>query len=141
MKELGYVILFLLFGVLVFEGCAGPAEGAEVVLPGDTGYILGATRICAFDSITPENVEVFFRYNTLVNRLEEVGLEGLTQAERALGQFLTHPTRCGTVAMDYRVVVFSVDGDYVLFGFDEGYGFVPQKYITWNMSFVADELL
>ena len=114
------------------------SQGAESA---NTGHINEDTRICAFDSITSENVKVFNIYNTLINRLDDVGLEGLTQAEIMLGQFLDHSDGCGVVAQDYRVVLIHERGYYALLMFDEGYGFVPLKYITWKLSFVADEVL
>ena len=114
------------------------SQGAESV---NTGHINEDTRICAFNTITPENVEVFNKYDALITKLEAVGFDSLTQAERMLGAFLSRPDMCGTVATDYRVVRLSVEGDYVLLTFDEGYGFVPQRYITFMESFHADEVL
>ena len=114
------------------------SQGAE---SGHTGFIAEDTRVCAFNTISPENVEVFNKYDALITKLEAVGFEGLTQAERMLGAFLSRPDMCGTIATDYRVVLVRVEGDYVLLTFDEGYGFVPQRYITFLESFHADELL
>jgi len=125
-----------ILGAVCFFG--GRVEGAESA---NTGFIPEDTRVCVFNDITPENVETWNTYDALITRLEAVGLNGLTDAERALGAFLSHPERCGTVAMDYRVVLFRVEGEYILLLFDRGYGFVPLKYITTLESFHADEIL
>ena len=114
------------------------SQGAESA---NTGHINEDTRICAFNAITPDNVKVFNTYDALITKLEAVGFDRLTLAERMLGDFLSRPDMCGTVATNYRVVRLSVEGDYVLLTFDEGYGFVPLKYITFLESFYADELL
>ena len=132
-----WVVVATILGVVCILS-SQQAEGAESV---NTGHINEDTRVCAFNDITPDAVETFNRYDVLITKLEAVGFEGLTQAERMLGAFLSRPDMCGTIATDYRVVLIRVEGDYVLLTFDEGYGFVPQKYITFLESFVADEVL
>ena len=117
---------------------AGVSEGAEVV---DPGVINEGTRICESDSITPDIVEMFERYKSIIDKLEEVGIDNMTSAERMLGAFLSNEMGCGTVAVDYRVVVSFVKGDYVLFFFDEVYEYERQQYLTRLESFHADELL
>jgi len=117
---------------------AGLARSAEV---GATGYINDGTRICEFDEITFDNVDTFDRYNRLINKLEESGIDSLTAIERKIGAFLTFQVGCGTIAKDYRIIISRVKGDYVLFFFDLGYGFDVTQYLTWKLSFVADEVL
>ncbi len=117
---------------------AGVSEGAEAR---DTGVINDGTRICTFRQITPENVETFERYNRLIDKLEDVGIGGLTPAERMLGATLTLDNGCGTVAMDYRVFIFRIEGDYALFLFDIGYEFEVIRYLIKLSAFHADELL
>ena len=117
---------------------AGESEGSTSQ---STGYIKEDTRICAFRQITPENVETFEKYNRLIDRLEEVGAGNMTPLELLQGEFLTFQVGCGTVAMDYRVVISSVDGDYALFFFDLGYGFETIVHLMRLSDFHADELL
>ena len=116
----------------------GRAEGAESV---NTGYINDGTRICAFEYISPDNVDTFDRYKRLIDKLEEVGIENMTAIERQIGAFLTFQVGCGTVAEDYRVVISFVKGDYALFFFDIGYGFEYTQYLMLLDSFHADEIL
>lgn len=132
-----WLVVASILGLVCFL-TAGVSEGAERAT---TGFIPEDTRVCVTSAITPDAVSMFTSYNRLITRLEEVGIEGLTQGERMLGAFLTNADRCGTVAQDYRVVVLSSEGDYILLTFDDGYGFVPMTYITFSLSFVADTLL
>ncbi len=114
------------------------AEGAEVSL---TGYINDGTKICEFNTITPDNVEIFDIYKSLIDKLEDVGIENLTKVESKLGAFLTFEIGCGTVATDYRIYIFRIEGDYALFLFDIGYGFEAIRYLMLLESFHADEVL
>ena len=125
-------------GMLIGAGLARSANRVH------TGVINEDTRICAFNEIGPDTVEIFEKYNSIINRLEEVGIEGLTPVERMIGAFLSGRDGdggCGTVATDYRVVLFREDGDYILFSFDIGYGFEHRLYLTWKLSFIADTVL
>ena len=121
----------------VFFFSVGEAKSAEI---GDTGFINENTHRCESDSITPYSVGTFEKYKYLINKVEAVGIENLTDTEITLGEFLTNMDWCGTVAQDYRVVLSFVKGNYVLFFFDEGYDF-GTEYITLLESFHADELL
>lgn len=136
-KIVPWIYISVLIALMYVLGAdiASSAESAT------TGFISENTRICAFKDTTPDAIEIFHKYNALINKLEDTGMESLTQAERRLGTYLSHPERCGTMATDYRVVLISVRSSYILFSFDEGYGFVPLTYITWKLSFVADEIL
>ncbi len=129
------VVAALLAAVCFFSG------RAEAETSRSTGYINDGTRICEFNVITHNNVDLFETYNTIIDKLEDVGIGGLTQDERMLGAFLMRQEGCGTVAMDYRVVISSVDGDYALFFFDLGYGFETIVYLMRLSAFHADELL
>ena len=117
---------------------AGLAEGAEV---GDTGVINDNTNFCMFDSITPENVEIFEKFKALIEKLDDVGMEAMTQVERMIGQFLTTAMGCNTIAGDYRGILTLVSGDYALFFFNEVYGFHPHQYLIRLDTFHPDELL
>ena len=130
-------VVAAILGVVCFFS-AGVSKGET---SRSTGYISDGTRICALTEITPDNVETFKRYNAIINKLEDVGIDGLTAIERMLGSFMTNQMGCGTVAMDYRVIISTVKGDYALFFFDLGYGFETIVYLTWKLSIIADELL
>ena len=123
---------------------SGRAEGERFWLPaevGATGSINDGTRICEFNEITFGNVDTFNRYNSLIDKLEDSGIDSLTAIERKIGAFLTFQVGCGTISQDYRIILSRVKGDYVLFFFDLGYGFDVTQYLTWKLSFHADEVL
>ena len=131
-----------ILGVVCFF--SDKAEGERFWLPaepGATGYINDGTRICEFDAITLDNVNTFDIYKSLIDKLEDVGIENLTKIESKLGAFLTFQVGCGTIAEDYRIILSFVKGDYVLFFFDIGYGYELSQYLMLLESFHADEVL
>jgi len=132
-----WLVVASILGLVCFL-TAGVSEGSESE---HTGHIKEDTRICEFDAITPDNVDILERYQSIINKLEEVGIDGLTQLDRQIGYFLTNQVGCGTVAKDYRIILFLVEGDYVIFLFDPGYGFESLKQLMRLSDFHADEIL
>lgn len=144
MSEKAQVISFLgIIAAIILAICIFIPQQSQGAESAHTGHIKEDTRICSFAAIRPDTVSVFETFDQLIDRLEEVGLEGLSPVQRQLGNFLTIQVGCGTVAEDYRVVLDTVKGEYILFIFDPGYGFDGGDilYLTRLSDFHPDEVL
>ncbi len=136
-KVVNWMLLIGAMAGLVALGatCTKDAEGAE---RGDMGFLNEGTHFCTATQITPKSVEKYEAHSTIIEKLEELGFESLTEEERQKGWYYQELAGCGTLAVPYQVILFKVDGDYALMVFDARHNFERNTFIIRLVDFVPD---